>query len=168
MLIIPVFFLRDIYSSIGQDPEVAAFAVKYVWYVAPGVYFFMHTMSAVGVANSMKYTSAGMIITGTASAIHILLIYVLVTVLDWGFDGVAIATSIHLFSRFVVSQIYLSTISELWVFEDISFFSKETFENLGYQFRLGMMSMLMGIWGWWAFDIFTLICSYLAVEVISA
>ena len=31
-----------------------------------------------------------------------------------------------------------------------------------------MMSMLMGIWGWWAFDIFTLICSYLAIEVISA
>ena len=26
----------------------------------------------------------------------------------------------------------------------------------------------MGVWGWWAFDIFTLICSYLAVEVISA
>ena len=28
--------------------------------------------------------------------------------------------------------------------------------------------MFMGLWGWWAFDIFTLICSYLAVEVISA
>ena len=31
-----------------------------------------------------------------------------------------------------------------------------------------MMSLLMGVWGWWAFDIFTLICSYLSVEVISA
>lgn len=26
----------------------------------------------------------------------------------------------------------------------------------------------MGVWGWWAFDIFTLIASYLATEVISA
>ena len=26
----------------------------------------------------------------------------------------------------------------------------------------------MGIWGWWAFDIFTLICSYLSVAAISA
>ena len=33
---------------------------------------------------------------------------------------------------------------------------------------MGIMQMLMGIWGWWAFDIFTLICSYLSVEVISA
>lgn len=30
------------------------------------------------------------------------------------------------------------------------------------------MSLLMGVWGWWAFDIFTLIASYLAAEVISA
>ena len=88
---------------------------------------------------------------------------------DWGFDGIAIATSLHLFLRFVVSQSYLRLmIHELWVFDDVSFFSKETFENLGYQFKLGMMSMFMGLWGWWAFDIFTLICSYLAVEVISA
>ena len=33
---------------------------------------------------------------------------------------------------------------------------------------MGMMQMLMGIWGWWAFDIFTLICSYLSIEAISA
>ena len=31
-----------------------------------------------------------------------------------------------------------------------------------------MMQLFMGVWGWWAFDIFTLICSYLAIEVISA
>lgn len=30
------------------------------------------------------------------------------------------------------------------------------------------MMMLMGVWGWWAFDIFTLIASYLATEIISA
>ena len=128
----------------------------------------MHAMTNVSAATSMKYTSSGLIVTGTASVIHLIVIYVLVNVLDWGFEGVAIATSIHLTMRFVVSHIYMWTISELWVFDDVSFFSKETFENLGYQFRLGMMSMLMGIWGWWAFDIFTLICSYLAVEVISA
>jgi Na+-driven multidrug efflux pump len=26
----------------------------------------------------------------------------------------------------------------------------------------------MGVWGWWAFDIFTLIASYLGVEIVSA
>jgi len=128
----------------------------------------MHSMAAGSCATSMKYTSSSLVTTGTASVAHLAMVYYFVNVLDWGFDGVAIATSVHLFIRFVVSQIYLWTISELWEFDDVSFFSKETFENLGYQFGLGMMTMLMGIWGWWAFDIFTLICSYLAIEVISA
>ena len=30
------------------------------------------------------------------------------------------------------------------------------------------MSLLMGVWGWWAFDFFTLIASYLSSSVISA
>jgi hypothetical protein len=30
------------------------------------------------------------------------------------------------------------------------------------------MGMLMGVWGWWAFDIFTLMASYLSVDEISA
>ena len=30
------------------------------------------------------------------------------------------------------------------------------------------MALLLGVWGWWAFDIFTLIGSYLSVSVISA
>lgn len=30
------------------------------------------------------------------------------------------------------------------------------------------MSMAMGVWGWWAFDLFTLIASYMDKEVIAA
>ena len=30
------------------------------------------------------------------------------------------------------------------------------------------MSLLMICWGWWAFDVFTLIASYLTTEIISA
>ena len=116
----------------------------------------------------MKYTSAGLVATGGASVCHLIMVIVFVGKLDWGFEGVAIATSIHLFLRYVFSLIYLSTIKELQEVQDVNFFSKETFENLGYQFNMGLMQMLMGIWGWWAFDIFTLICSYLSIEVISA
>jgi hypothetical protein len=30
------------------------------------------------------------------------------------------------------------------------------------------MGMFMGVWGWWAFDIFTLMASYLTIEIVSA
>lgn len=29
-------------------------------------------------------------------------------------------------------------------------------------------SMALGVWAWWAFDIFTLICSYLSTDILSA
>ena len=41
IIIIPVFFMNQIYEAIGQDPEVAAYATKYIWYMTPGVFFFM-------------------------------------------------------------------------------------------------------------------------------
>jgi MATE family multidrug resistance protein len=33
---------------------------------------------------------------------------------------------------------------------------------------MGLGGLFMGVWGWWAFDIFTLIASYLSVEEVSA
>ena len=45
----------------------------------------------------------------------------------------------------------------------VTLFSLETTSNLGYQLKLGLMGMLMSVWGWWAFDIFTLMASYLSV-----
>lgn len=30
------------------------------------------------------------------------------------------------------------------------------------------MGMLMGVWGWWAFDFFTLMASYLSITIVSA
>lgn len=40
-------------------------------------------------------------------------------------------------------------------------FSKETVSNLGPMISVCTKSMLMGIWGWWAFDIFTFMATYL-------
>lgn len=52
--------------------------------------------------------------------------------------------------------------------KDVTLFSKETVSNLRNQTELGLSSAAMGIWGWWAFEIFTLIASYLSEEVIAA
>jgi len=52
--------------------------------------------------------------------------------------------------------------------DEVQFFSKETIQNLGMQHRLGLSSLFMGFMGWIAFDLFTLIASYLSAVVISA
>ena len=83
-------------------------------------------------ATSMKYTSAGLVATGGASICHAIMVVIFVGKYEWGFEGVVIATSIHLFLRYVFARMYLATITPLWEVTDVSFFSKETFENLGH------------------------------------
>jgi len=39
LLCIPMIFLKQIYSLIGQDPEIAALACQYAWTVLPCLYF---------------------------------------------------------------------------------------------------------------------------------
>jgi len=39
--------------------------------------------------------------------------------------------------------------------DDVKLMSKETVSNLGPMIKVCFMSMLMGVWGWWAFEIFT-------------
>ena len=51
---------------------------------------------------------------------------------------------------------------------DVYFCSKETISNLGPVISIAMKNMAMGVWGWWAFDIFTLMASYLGPSVTAA
>lgn len=109
-----------------------------------------------------------MICLMTSSAIHIGLTLLFVNVFELGFLGVCIATSMMFVSRFLIVLIQIETNPKLKNIYDVKFFSKETIENVGSQFKLGLFGLFMGVWGWWAFDIFTLIASYLSIEEVSA
>ena len=125
-------------------------------------------MNQVQYAESHKYTMGGFLSLSLATLIHVALIFMLVGWLDMGWSGICIATSAQFFSRFVISQIYLCCIEPYQKTNYVSFFSASTTSSLRPQFDRGFMSMLMGVWGWWAFDIFTLLASYLSIAAISA
>ena len=44
--------------------------------------------------------------------------------------------------------------------DDVYLFSRETVTNLGPLLRKSLASMSLGVWGWWSFDIFTLMATY--------
>jgi Na+-driven multidrug efflux pump len=92
---------------------------------------------------------------------HSLLIYLFYFTLEWGFTGVCYATAGMFMVRFCVNLgiVLFSGIFE--TFDDVHLFSRQSTTGYEEQFKLGLGSMAMGIWGWWAFDIFTLIASYL-------
>jgi Na+-driven multidrug efflux pump len=102
--------------------------------------------------------------------VHVCLIYLFVTVLDWGFEGVCFVTALHFVVRWLISFVLINCLDKLKnkYPEEVKLFSKETVTNWGNQFNLCLGSLFMGFWGWIAFDIFTLISSYLSSIIISA
>lgn len=105
-----------------------------------------------------------------AGFIHVILVNLFVNHWGWGYDGVCYATACHFVVRFTISFVainYMDALKNKYP-DEVQFFSKETYTNLGMQNRLGLGSLFMGFMGWIAFDIFTLIASYLSTIVISA
>jgi multidrug resistance protein, MATE family len=103
----------------------------------------------------------------SAAGVHCLLTLLFVKGFGWGFTGVCLASSLQFFTRFLVTTVLINKIESLKNTHGVKLFSRETIENTGHQFRIGMGSLFMGIWGWWAFDIFTLIASYEGVNIVS-
>lgn len=89
------------------------------------------------------------------------MIGILVYGLDLGFTGICWATASVFVGRAIVTQIFIRCNKDLKWFDDVRLFSKETVSNLGPIVKLCLASMFMGIWGWWAFDIFTFMATYL-------
>ena len=92
---------------------------------------------------------------------HASMIGILVYGLDLGYDGVVWATASMTFAKSISTFLFVRMDKKVKWFDDVRFFSKETVTNLGPIVKLCLMSMLMGIWGWWAFDIFTFMATYL-------
>lgn len=97
-----------------------------------------------------------------------MLVLFFVDLLDIGFTGICISTSLMWIARFLVVHFMLESNPNLKNIYGVVLFSKESTVNLRHQVFLGINGLLMGVWGWWAFDIFTLISSYLSVDIISA
>ena len=81
--------------------------------------------------------------------------------------GVAVASSIHFAIRFMVFVIYIKTSPKLSA-GLVPLWNIECRTNLWGQFKLSCVCANLGLWSWWAFDIFTLIASYMSIDDLSA
>lgn len=96
------------------------------------------------------------------------MIYLLYYVADLGFVGVCISTNLMFMTRFIVNLGVVLYAGIFPKFDDIRLLSKQTVTGYDAQLKMCLNSLSMGVWGWWAFDIFTLIASYLHATVIAA
>lgn len=79
-----------------------------------------------------------------------------------------LATCFHFVIRFSINYYFVYWSGHFENYPEIKLFSSMTVTDYKDQLNLGMNSAAMGVWGWWAFDIFTLIASYMSAEIIAA
>ena len=97
----------------------------------------------------------------SGALLHLTLIGILCYGLDMGFNGVILATAGVFVGRFFSTQIFIRFKHEFKWFDDVTLFSQETITNLRPLIDVSTSSMFLGIWGWWAFEIFTFMATYL-------
>ena len=109
-------------------------------------------------------------VVGNASGVimHACCIGVLYYAYDLGYTGVIWSTAMVFVGRFIGVQAFIRCNSSLQYCDDVLFFTKETFSNLGDMVRVSVHSMFMGIWGWWAFEILTFMAMYLGKQEAAA
>jgi Na+-driven multidrug efflux pump len=98
-------------------------------------------------------------ISGTIA--HAIMICIFYLWLDMGYRGVILATGLMFFVRACVNISLVEMRNDVRKHSDVHFFSKETVTNLGPLFFKSLSSMFLGVWGWWSFDIFTLMATYI-------
>lgn len=105
--------------------------------------------------------------TAIAFAVHLLSLTIFVTWLEWGLVGVAISTTIHLFSRWAACQTILMNMEHFRKQLDEPW-SRKIFVNLRDQFVFTVKGTFSSALPWWAADSFTLIASYCGTEALAA
>lgn len=119
-------------------------------------------------AGSQRVTWISTAGTITGVCVHFVLTMILYEMADLGFVAVPIATALHFLTRFGVNFYFAEFSSQFKKFDDVKLFSEQTYTGYKSQLYMCLNSLAMGVWGWWAFDIFTLIASYMDTAVIAA
>ena len=129
--------------------------------VLPFVLFELWRWSIEQFASNQKVVHFNVWTTFLGTVYHACMVYYLCAVKKLGFTGICWATGTMFFVRFLVVLCFMKTYSKFTWFDDVSIFSRETFTNLRPLIFLSLKSCAMGVWGWWAFDIFTFMSTYL-------
>ena len=153
----------------GQDSEVADLAAKYVYIVYPFHFFYLlEVVFSDAYAVSCRVTHYMLICILSGTIAHALMVYVFCFVNDWGFSGICWASGLMWFVRGMVAITSVKCGGKLPTFDDVFLFSSETVSNVLPIVKLALKNCAMGVWGWWAFDLFTLMASYLGTDVVGA
>lgn len=171
-MMIPLFtiLLFSNYISVdllGMDEETAKAAYIYILIILPGAFFLSHYTIMNFYLQQQKETVIPVWGTAGGFIIHLVGLLIFVKYLEWGLTGAAIATTIHLTSRFVIVHVLTLNHARLGEYYRMSLW-KEARVELKSQFVFCLKSTPMSCLPWWGADAFTFIASYLSTQDLAA
>ena len=85
-----------------------------------------------------------------------------------GFTAICWATVAMYIARFLINYYMIKCSGRFPQPPNTNFFSKHTTTDLSPQLKLNLKSTAMSVWTWWAYDVFTIIASFLGEDVLAA
>lgn len=172
MLMIPLLVVLSVSNRIsidllGIDAETANNAHHYILIIMPGAFFLTHYTILNFYMQQQKETLVPVFGTAGGFFIHLICLFIFETWLKMGLTGVAIATAIHLFSRFAIVHVCLTFHKRLGPYYRMNLW-REARVSLKDQFIFCLKSTPMSCLPWWGADMFTFIASFLSTEVLAA
>lgn len=144
---------------------MANYATVYVQTLLPFIFFYYQDGAYSAYCMAQKITWYGIHQKLFGAIFHGIFIGLFYYWFDMGFKGVVLATGIMFFVRFAVVYLLVTHRNDLTLFDDVSFFSRETTMNLLPLLKKDLSACALGVWGWWSFDICTLMATYLGATV---
>jgi multidrug resistance protein, MATE family len=153
-----------IFRFMGQPPESSEMAYRYMIISLPGCLIYglfestRRYLQAHGIYNPI------LIMWSWSVVVHIAANYILVNVLDYGLEGVAIGTCLCYASNYIFSTIYITIyddcIPSSFAFSIPPNLFKKTWEYLKY----GIPSCIILLLEWWTYEILTIYSGWLDVN----
>ncbi|CDW89421.1 na+-driven multidrug efflux pump [Stylonychia lemnae] len=165
-MVIIMMFSKELYLLLGQDADMASEAATFLQITLPGFFCFGQYLCYQRFLAAQREVRFAMYINLVCFFLHIPLCYYLAISSDLQLVGVAIATSLHFGFRLIMMLICIR-FSRFYK-SIISLRDPDNFWNFKVQLKMSFQNSMMFISGQWALESFTLMSTFMSLQVIAA
>ena len=169
-LLLPLFlFIGRILLFIGIDPQVAQLVGIYSKIAYPGFIFFAEGRLMRRFYQSQRLVVAQFMPDVIALPLHIGLCELYTGYFDLGFQGIALAlTTTYIIKAGIFCLFLLRCCKYVQKRDTIQPFSLDDFKQWGEYLRVAIPAMMLQIIEWWSFELSTIICAFISVDLLAA
>lgn len=101
--------------------------------------------------------------------VHLLICEIYTNFFDFGFEGIALAvTTTYAIKAVIFTSFLLKGCKLVNTRETIQPFTWEDFKGWGEYLKVAIPAMLLQLIEWWSFELSTIICAFISVDMLAA